>query len=217
MADDLNTLARTALFEGIPPREIPSLLRSIGAEERAWRRGETIREAGDEMDFFGIVLEGAVQASIPQNGRMQIVGRFGAGESFAEAAPVAFGRTPVTIVAVEDARIICIAPAALKESPSPHAFALQANLTSEMSKKLLHLSSKLAILGEPRLRKRVLMYLDSCEKQPDGSVAVGMSYRELADYLGVNNTALSRELGRMQDEGVIRMGKHSITVLKTEE
>lgn len=213
MPDDYAALSACPMFAGIPLKEVASLLKSLGAEVHTWKQGEVIRSAGDEMKFFGVVLSGSVQAAMPQNGRMQIVGRFPAGESFAEAAPVVLKRTPVTITAMEDSRVICIDPDKLPQSNHPCAPVMQANLTAEMSKKLLHLSSKLAILGEPRLRNRILMYLDNQPTEPDGSVKLTMSYRDIADYLGVNHTALSRELGRMQDEQIIRVGKRRITVV----
>lgn len=213
MADDYDVLKSSAIFANIPVDEIPFLLKSVGATVATWKKGEVIRSAGDEMHFFGVVLSGVVQASLPQNGRDQIVGRFPEGESFAEAAPVALKRTPVTITCVKDARAICIDPDNIAVSPHPFATTMHANLMAEMSKKLVHLSTKLSILGEPRLRQRIVMYLNSQPVQDDGSVDVPMSFKELADYLGVNNTALSRELGRMQDDGVISMGRHSIKLL----
>lgn len=213
--ENLGYLKGSSMFLGIPEEQIDPLLRSVRVTVRTWDKGEVVRHAGDEMDYFGIVLSGSVQASLPQAWREQIVERFGACDSFAEAVPVAFRRTPVTITALEDVRIACIKPTDI--AASSHAFAalLQENLTQEMSKKLVHLSRKLAILGEPRLRSRIAMYLAEQPVNDAGEIELVFSYRELADYLGVNSAALSREIGRMQDEGILAVGKRTFKVLKS--
>ena len=72
-----------------------------------------------------------------------------------------------------------------------------------MSNKLAILNLKNQILAEPRLRRRILMYLNVLPADDEGWKEIPFGQRDLAQYLNVNRSALSRELTRMRDEGLI--------------
>ena len=59
------------------------------------------------------------------------------------------------------------------------------------------------ILSQKSLRDRVYIYLSSLPKDKNGYVKIPFTQTALAEYLGVNRSALSRELGRMQNEGLL--------------
>ncbi|MFR2030514.1 MAG: helix-turn-helix domain-containing protein [Collinsella sp.] len=80
---------------------------------------------------------------------------------------------------------------------------LYANVMGEMSKKVKTLTAKLALLSEPRLRKRIALYLRRLPEDKDGYVIIPYSRKALAEYLAVNDKALLRELRRMIEEGVL--------------
>ena len=50
----------------------------------------------------------------------------------------------------------------------------------------------------------------------DGSAGIGMSREAMADYMGVTRPSLSRELGKMQTEGLIRLEGRRIIVTDQE-
>ena len=65
------------------------------------------------------------------------------------------------------------------------------------------LNQKVRILSQKALRDRVLVYLGTLKKDKDGFVKIPFTQTALAEHLGVNRSALSRELGRMQNEGLL--------------
>jgi len=74
---------------------------------------------------------------------------------------------------------------------------------------------RLAILSERSLRNRILVFLAiRAGKKGEDTFYIPFSRQELADYLCVNRTALSRELSRLEQEGSIRFRKNSFTVLR---
>lgn len=204
--------ARAGAFTGIPPDAHESLVESLRAFVQSYRAGETLLRMGDTSSFFPVILSGAVQATVPRGSSVQIVERFAAGDSFAEAIVVGGTPSPVDISALTDSNILQIPAKRIATSTNPWAAPLNANLMQEMSKKLVHLSARLNLLTEPRLRNRILMHLESLPVA-DRVARLPFSRQEWADYLGVNSKALLRELRRMQDDGLIAIDKRNVTLL----
>lgn len=212
-AGDRAVLRSSPVFAGIPSGEIETLLDAVGAYLRLYDDGAIIRAVGEELKGYPVLLEGAVQAALPRDGSLQIVSRFGAGDSFAEAVPTTLKRSPVQITTLERCRILMIPAANLTASGNPWAAQLVANLMGEMSKKIEGLSKKLRLLGEPKLRRRLLMYLADLPVDEDGWVSLPFKYRELAEYLGVTKASFSRELQRMQEEGILQADRRTRRML----
>ena len=62
----------------------------------------------------------------------------------------------------------------------------------------------------PQLRRRILLFLrDRREAAGSDYFRVPYSRQEMAEVLGVNRSALSRELGRMQREGLLEFYRSS--------
>ena len=79
------------------------------------------------------------------------------------------------------------------------------------SKREFHITKKLHIVSTASLRERICIWLiDSMDSQ--GKVEVKMKREELADFLGVARPSLSRELMRMQEEGLIEVSKKYIYI-----
>ncbi|WP_421572364.1 Crp/Fnr family transcriptional regulator [Slackia exigua] len=211
-------LAGAPAFEGIAPENVDALLDDLGAYEKRYSKGETIRNPGDEMNCFPLVLSGGVRATLVQGDRRQIVAWFGEGETFAEAVPVSLGRCPVEISAVEDALVLFIPAAALRlHADKPDAARLSVNLMQSMSQKVAGLSAKLGLMSEPRAADRIMGYLRTLPKRADGTVLLPLKYKELAEYLGLNKTSLSRAVRTMEDDGFIATDGRVIRILKEDE
>ena len=184
--DLIRSLHSSAVFEGIPVKDLRDLLREIDSRIIELSEGQLLRRAGDCMDFYPVVVSGIVQASMPQGGQDRPVAQFGSGESFAEAVPATLKHTPVNIRALEPTSILCIPAKQLESCTSPHAFLLRENLSTEMSKKIGVLTQTLSVVGEPRLSDRIMAYLRTLPQDADGRVEVPMSRQEWATYLAAS-------------------------------
>lgn len=211
--DFARVAGRFPAFDGIPAAEHEPLLERVRAFDHEYRQGESVVRVGDRLSFFPIVLSGSVQATMPRGDNLQIVERFGPGESFAEAIVISEGESSVEIEAIGRTRLLLLHRDRLRMEGDPAATRLHANLVREMSKKLLHLSERLTLLVEPRLRRRILMSLAALPAAPDGRRSLPFSRKEWADYVGANAKALLRELRRMQDDGVIELGRTTARIL----
>ena len=80
---------------------------------------------------------------------------------------------------------------------------MKSNLIRGMAEKLTILSLKNQLLAEPRLRKRILMYLSTLKTDPEGFKTLPFSQKEAARHLNANYSAYCREISRMREEGII--------------
>ncbi|WP_321972971.1 Crp/Fnr family transcriptional regulator [Paratractidigestivibacter sp.] len=206
----IKVLAGSPVFRGVPQDHIKDVIVELGCSTCSFAGQDFVAHAGDALRKYPVLIAGLVEARLPKaDGGYTIVGRFGPGESFAEAVPTTLRVSPVDIFCVEESFVAYIPAARLEASDNNDCLRVRANIMSEMSKKISELSYKLTLFAEPRLRNRLLMYLQSQDEQGNGEITLQYNRKELASYLGVNDKALSRELRRMQDEGVIEVsGKH---------
>ena len=73
---------------------------------------------------------------------------------------------------------------------------------------------RLAILSQNSLRSRILIYLSmQADRQNSATITTPFSREELAAFLCVNRSALSHELSKLQQEGVITFRKSTFTLL----
>ena len=100
----------------------------------------------------------------------------------------------------------------LSEETSPLRLNLAGNLIKSLAKKNLILNQKVRILSQKGLRDRIIIYLSTLPKDSEGFVTIPFTQTALAEHLGVNRSALSREFGRMQDEGILVIDKNKMRV-----
>ena len=218
MEKKYEVLADTMAFEGIPPERYGEVLEALGAYCRTYARGDLVRRVGDEMDFFGIVLKGGIQSVIPDGGRRQIVQQFAAGSVFGEAVAFSSQRCGIEICATASGtEILHIRAAAfLQGDTNPHIARMSTNLLRDMAGKLLMLNMKVRILGKQRLRSRIADYLLSLDPDATGYLELPFGRIELSEFLGANRSSLSREIKRMQDEGIVEIERRTVHILRRE-
>ncbi len=192
------------IFKKIPAERYPEIIQKLGGHEQLYSPNEVVWNQGEGHNSIGIILQGLIQAADISGKDPQIIQQFHAGECFGEA--VAFGdqKSWVEIHALKPTRILYLQVDGLMADMSDRDFTLmKTNLVREMSNKLAILNLKNQILAEPRLRRRILMYLNVLPADDEGWKEIPFGQRDLAQYLNVNRSALSRELTRMRDEGLI--------------
>jgi len=206
---DTTVLEKSPLFEGINEEEIPVLLQCLGAREKSFSKGDFVFRFGDKPTSVGIVLAGTVHV-IQEDywGNRTIISRIGSaglfGESFACSDTM---NLPVSVVATQDARILFINYKKIVTTCSSACTfhnSLIKNMLSILANKNVFLTRKMSHLGERTIRDKVLSYLSEQALEAKTSrFAIPFNRQELAHYLSVDRSALSRELGNMQKEGLL--------------
>ena len=192
------------LFRKIPAARYPEIVEKLRGYEETYGPNETVWNQDEGHNCIGVILQGTIQAADLSGKEPQIIQQFHAGECFGEA--VAFGgqKSWVEIRAVKAARILYLqVDGLMADTKDPDFSLMKTNLVREMSNKLSILSLKNQILAEPRLRRRILMYLNVLPQEDDGYKEIPFRQKDLAQYLNANTSALSREMTRMREEGLI--------------
>ena len=212
-------ISDTALFQGCSPVETEKLLSGMQFFTKAYKKGVPVYHAGTPVSDIGIVLHGVVQ--IENNdlwGNKNIISLAQAGEVFAEAYACIPGEPLlVTVSAAMDSTVLLInAGRILTTCPNSCAFhgVLIQNLLTLCARKNLQLSRRMQHTAPKTIRGRLTSYFSQCLKQ-SGSRSFDLPYdrQQLADYLNVERSALSGELSKMQQDGLIRYHRNHFEVL----
>ena len=121
----------------------------------------------------------------------------------------------VDVKTCEDTEILFInIPALFSESNScGHGAKLIQNLLRVSSKKNLNLSMKIFHSSSKTIRGRLVSYFsEQISLQGTCDIKIPLDRQQLADYLGVERTALSKELGKMRDDGLIDYRKNMFVI-----
>ena len=212
----------TPLFRDMEPASIDRALSALFAQERRYRKQDLILGVGTITDRIGIVLEGSVTIeSRDVWGNRTILGSIGPKNAFAESYALLENEPLlVDVRANEDCRVLFLRVGALgrlAKERQPWAIALENNLLMDSARKNLMLSRKSFFTAPKGIRARVMAYLNAQAVQAGStSFSIPFDRQQLADYLNVDRTALSKDLGRMRREGLIVCRKNLFTLLTPE-
>ena len=219
MALDHSLIKDIPLFAGIKEDEFGALLGCVGAQEKKYAKGEFISLAGDEIHTIGVVLEGRVYILKEDVfGNKAILNDLEAGAAFGESfiCGGSYALT-VSIQAAEDCRVLFMSfDRVMHTCPSACQFhnTLITNMVVMIAHKNIKLIEKLEITTKHSLREKVLAYLSQLvQEQGTANVVSPMGRVDLADFLGVDRSALTRELNRMREDGLIEFDRNSYVVL----
>ena len=211
--DFYNMLLKTMLFRGMDEAELGAALEGLQAAEKAYAKGEFILRAGSPTQRLGLVLEGG--ATVESNdawGSRTVLSHIGPGQLFAETYALLEGEPMlVDVTASANCRILFLRTGSLQEltaARSAWAAKLAANLLSICAHKNLALSRRSFHTAPKSARGRIMAYLSTISLQKGaGEFDIPFDRQQLADYLNLERTALSKELGKMQRDGLIEVKK----------
>ena len=214
-------LKRCALFRGLDARELAQALKSLGAEERCCGRGETVLSAGQPTEKMGLVLAGGVTIeSCDLWGNRSILSHVGPGELFAETyAMLPDEPLLVDVRANEASRILFLRVGGLAclAGEAPWQRRVLTNLLGISAEKNLRLSARSFHTAPKTIRGRLMSYLNAqAVQQGRAEVVIPFDRQQLADYLNVERTALSKELGKMKRDGALEVRKNRFRLIKKE-
>lgn len=213
MKDFLPIIRSSTLFSGISAEEFTAMLSCLDTKTESFLKDAFLMRAGDTAESIGLVLSGnvlIVQEDIW--GNRNILSKAGPGQTFAAAYACAPGsvlnvsvlaETPVTAMFLNVKRVLNVCPSACA-----HHSRIIRNLLGELAEKNLRFGEKLTHMGQRTTRAKLMSYF-SAEAQRLGTYEfdIPFSRQQLADYLAVERSGLSQELGKMRDEGLLSFRK----------
>lgn len=225
----LQLMSETALFKGFSREEVSRALLCLEGAVRSYARREVIDHGEAPMRSIGLVLSGSVhvckddgaggQALLFGVSRGELIGDVSLRDDSSDLEGEAPDSLAFHIVAAENCDILFVKTSLIIRSEYRiGACALRSriveNLLSLVVRSNARLYRKLALVAHRSLRTRILRYLESLAgEQRSRSIAIPYSRAELADYLMVDRSALSRELSRMQADGLISFSRNQFELL----
>ena len=220
MKQYFDVLRKCLLFRGITDTELSAMLPCLGARIARFDKGDFIMTEGEEARYVGIVLSGLVhiirEDYFGNKSIIEGVGPSGLfGESFACAGVLS---TPVSVIAAESAQVMlidCLKIICSCSSACEFHQRIIYNLLKVVAEKNLAFHQKIEITSKRSTREKLLAYLLlQAKRSGTDSIEIPYNRQELADYLGVERSGLSTEIGKLCKQGVITADRKQFRFLK---
>lgn len=215
-------LTKTAFFNGLSENEIKTILNCFGAYQKSFKKSEIIYYSGDTVSDMGLVLSGSVNIVVNYYwGSSNIFNHIGEGEIFAETYAtipnkemlcdvVAAEKTEVLFINVEKVLSVC-------ENQCSFHNRLLRNLLKNSAQKNISLATRMMHTASKFIRDRLLSYFSEQAILNGGNTfTVPFSRQQLADYLGVDRSAMSNELSKMKHDGLIDYQKNDFILINND-
>ena len=207
------------LFAGIKPEDREAMLYCIGYHVNQYLKGEVIVFEGDHLQHIGIVLSGSVDM-VKEDlwGNKTMLIRTGKNELFGETFACGNDNlTVVTFVVSEDAKVMFLPFHRVMHSCTRacefHQRLIE-NMVKVIANKNRDLMRKVEVVSKRTIREKLLAYLSiQAQQQNSRYFEIPFGRVELAEYLCVDRSALTRELAKMKYEGLIDYHKNCFRIL----
>lgn len=219
MTKYMETLQKCSLFADVKADEVQKMLGCLGARMVHGVKKETLVAEGASAQEFGIVLSGSVQiVRVDYYGNRSLLDEIPPSGMFCESFACADAETvPVDVVVKEEGDMMFIDCRHVTQvccHACSHHQQMIYNLMRAVAERNLQYDQKLEILSQRTTRDKLMTYLTlQAKRQGSNSFEIPYDRQELADYLEVERSGLSAEIGKLRREGVLRSEKNRFTLL----
>ena len=213
---------QTTFFQGFSQAEMVTALNCLQGQVVSHHKRETLFHAGKIVHAIGILLEGRVYLGKNNvHGERQIFAELSAGDLFGENC---LWEKDSTNLFEAEAVTSCVV-LYIERDKILHPEKTTCHLRQRIIENLFHLLlsnnqslyQKIDLTAQKNLREQILYYLELPGRKNNAShFCIPFSRQELAEYLGVDRSALSRELARMKTDHLIDYKKNAFTLLSAE-
>jgi CRP-like cAMP-binding protein len=216
-------LLACSLFDGLKVEEIEKLMACFRARSRKFEKDAYIFMENDETSAMGVVISGAVHVVRDDFwGNRTIIARIAAGDIFAESfACGKIGRLPFSVMAVEKTEALFIHARKINTicaAACPFHTKVLNNMINELAVKNTTLIKKMQYITRRTTREKLISYLSERAREAGrAGFDIPFNREELAEFLSVDRSAMSAELGRMKTDGLLTFRKNHFTLFKRQE
>lgn len=205
----LYVLSQCPLFEGIDSIELETMIGCLGGKISVVSKGDPVFLEGDSAQLVGVVLSGAVQViQDDYYGNRSILCILQPGESFGEVFSCAgLDTMPVSVIAYKDSQVLLLdcrrVLTVCSHSCRFHTLLIQ-NLLKGIAQKNLAFTQKIRYMSKKTTKEKLMTYLlDQAKQQGNAEFVIPCDRQSLADYLGVERSAMSAEISKLKKAGLI--------------
>ena len=202
---------KLSIFKNMNPDEINDALKSLGARRITFKKEHIIISNLVDDDLIGVILNG--KASIVNygyKGNRDIIDNLEYDDVFGK--PFFNINSDVVIIAATDCEVLFIDYHLLISQGSKYD-KINYNINRLLTNKIYNLYDKIEILSKRTIREKLLTYFNNLSKKYNKkSFNLPITYIELADYLSVDRSAMTREIKKLKDEKIISINGKKITI-----
>lgn len=217
LTDYQKIICRNPLFSGMTDGELKESVALMGGNIREYEKGELLHQPWSGFSGFGLVLSGVVQACCDDyDGNRMIMAEVLPGVTFGESLYfLQVTDSPVYIYASEDAAVLWLFLDHLyRGSTEPRVQEMEKRFTALIASRAIGMNNRIQVLSKITIRDKLLVYFSQMSESAGCTTfTVPLNREDMATYIGTNRTALSRELSKMKQEGIIEYRKN-VFVLK---
>jgi CRP-like cAMP-binding protein len=221
--DYMNIKIKSKLFENLTEGEISSVLKCLNAKIKEYKKNSFVWHAGDKPKYMGIVIQGQVNI-IKEDilGNKTLIANIEKNHIFGESFAIAdISYYPVSVFVPKDSKILLLDFDGLKSTCKNNCdFHNQIieNLLKLTARKNIMLNQRINCITKKSTKQKLAFYLVS-ELGFDDKLEIKIPFNreELANYLGVNRSALSRELSSMKKNHIIDFNKNNFKLLDVDK
>lgn len=214
----MDVIKRSKLFAGVSEADAEAMIKCISAREKILRKGEYAYRTGDRPKEAAMVLDGAMRIEREDYwGNKSIIAEIPPAEMLGETYACTEGE-PMSVNAVASMdtvllmldmrRVLRMCP-----SPCPYHMRLAENLIRVLAYRNITLTRKIEHISQRTTRGKLISYFsEQAVKKGSPSFTIPFDRQQLADFLSVDRSAMSKELSRMRDEGILQFKKNSFTL-----
>ena len=207
----------TNLFHNISDKNQEKLLKLLEANTFTYKKDMTILSTSKNENIIGIVASGYIQIiKNDYNGNRIIIEELEENSVFGSMFS-SISNNEYEVITKEESKIIIIEYERIitnaKDNLSFYNQFIQ-NLLQIVSNKINEKNDRIEILTEKTIRNKLLKYFQIISKK-NGSknIYLPFTFTELAEYIAVDRSAMSRELKNLKEEGFIEIKSRKITLL----
>jgi len=199
-----------SIFKNMNPDEINDAIKSLGARRISFRKDHIIVSNLVDDDLIGVIING--EASIVNygyDGNRDIIDNLEYDDVFGK--PFFNINSDVSIVATTDCEVLFIDYNELINNAKYNR--INYNINKLLTGKIYNLYEKIEILSKRTIREKLLAYFNNLSKKYNKKTFnLPITYIELADYLSVDRSAMTREIKKLKDEKIISINDKKITI-----
>jgi len=220
----IKILEKCGIFRGMSSEDRKQILRNTASKIQRYPKGSYIFQQEDFPRKLYILLEGSVEiAKETMSGKRVLIAQVNQpGEMFGEVYLFVekeqydmYAKTQENSVVLELSRNLFSDTSEKSEKHSELDHILQYNLLCIFAEKAYQLNGKLRVLGSGSLREKIVQFLSE-RQDVEGNIYGSFTREQMADYMNVARPSVSRELGNMQEEGILRIKGKYIIILDRE-
>ena len=209
-------------FRDLSDSEFEDMSACLNMHKKIYQKNDFIYRAGETVCNIGLVIRGSVNIeNIDLWGNCSILSNISAGQAFAETYALCNEPMMVDAVAADNCEVLFFGAEKLMNGSlvdKPWHPKMMKNMLSVSLRKNIALSERIFCTASKTVRGRLLTYLSAQSvKQGSDEFSIPFDRQQMADYLNVDRSALSKELSKMRNDGMIEFRKNKFKIKSLDE